>query len=389
MTWFDDLHQRVADQGQRPHVLPAGQAGGRLLIAEHGARVLACELPGVDHNLFFHTDRTGDGGAQGPITGGDRLWIAPETAFFWPSLDDARRDPKGTARTPVDLDPGDYRPTTDAAGDGLTLHADMALRDRRPTHAAEVAVHVTRSVSPPRRLEAFARDGLAVLTFSIANRLSVVDPETLVGSWDILQVPVGGTLLCPTTIDVATSDRYTAGDQSHGPSPDAGPRSYYDAFGDRHVQVQGDCVRFLIDGQRRTKMGLLPEHTTGRMGYYRQLGQGRSSLIFRSFNVFPGEPYCDLPINHPAHDAAAAGEDHPERTRGDALQAYNDDGEAFPGTSFGEMEYHDPACGPGRDADSMGQCTTYVMAGPDAAIQQAGRELLGVAVRGIGESMPT
>ncbi|MEO0586619.1 MAG: hypothetical protein AAF078_03175, partial [Planctomycetota bacterium] len=173
------------------------------------------------------------------------------------------------------------------------------------------------------------------------------------------------------------SDKYTAGDRSHAVGEGAGPRSYYEPFGDRHVAVEGDCVRFLIDGKRRTKMGLLPEHTTGRMGYYRPLGDGRSSLIFRAFAALPGEPYCDLPVDHPAHDAAAAGEDHPEMFRGDGLQAYNDDGDAFPGTSFGEMEYHDPCVIAGRGPTSRtGSCVTHVMAGPDEAVRAVGRELL-------------
>ncbi|MEO0965487.1 MAG: hypothetical protein AAFY08_10235 [Planctomycetota bacterium] len=402
MTWFDDLHQRVADEGQRPHVLQAGDGdsggGGRLLITEHGARVLACELPGVDHNLFFHTDHTGEGGATGKVTGGDRLWIAPETAYFWPSLGDARRDPKGTAAVSEAIDPSRYYASSGSYYVWLLTNREhlggmweenrgKKLHDQRSGHSSfgEWYRHT--------RLAEFGSSsaGVEVLSFYASNEFKFrsASDGSVAGTWSILQVPVGGTLICPTTINVAESDRYTAGEQSHCQTPNAGPRSYYEPFGEKHVAIEDNCVRFLIDGQRRTKMGVLPEHTTGRMGYYRppgSVGQGdMSTLIFRSFGVFPGEPYCDLPINHPAHDAVAAGQDHPEMFRGDALQAYNDDGDAFPGTSFGEMEYHDPCVIAGRGPTSRtGSCVTHVMAGPDGAVRRVGRELLGVEVRGIG-----
>ncbi|MEM0915649.1 MAG: DUF6786 family protein [Planctomycetota bacterium] len=399
MTWFDDLHQRVADEGQRPHILQAGDdgsgGGGRLLITEHGARVLACELPGVDHNLFFHTDRTGEGGAKGKVTGGDRLWIAPETAYFWPTLEDARLDPKGTAETPEAIDPAAYEVVDVEERLGVILAASRTrLHDKRDGVSIEFERTRYRRLASFSQLPFEIEDELVGFGWQAGNSVSVnisEDASTphpvgkVVGAWDILQVPVGGTLICPTTINLAESDRYTAGEQSHCKTPNAGPRSYYEPFGDRHVAVEDDCVRFLIDGQRRTKMGVLPEHTRGRMGYYRELGGGHSSLIFRAFASLPGEPYCDLPVNHPAHDAVAAGKDHPEMFRGDALQAYNDDGDSFPGTSFGEMEYHDPCVIAGRGpASRTGSCVTHVMAGPDAAVRRVGRELLGVEVRGIG-----
>jgi len=428
MTWFDDLYQRVADEGQRPHVLTAGDGGGRLLITEHGARVLACELPGVDHNLFFDTSVIKDM----KVTGGDRLWIAPEVAFFWPTLDDARRDPKGTAQVPEAIDAGSWEiaeeakelppqdmfekfgrvfawaletkrkhelkpgqvvpsrekfdPWEDAWGVFLTN--DPQLTDTR--NGNPIQVNASRYIMFPEATN--FDESVTSFSYLIDHFLSVFDGSRgrhkigrCAGAWDILQVPIGGTLICPTTINVAESDRYTAGDQSHCSTPDAGPRSYYEPFGDRHVVVEDDCVRFLIDGKRRVKMGVLPEHTTGRMGYYREVGGGQSSLIFRGFAALPGEPYCDLPRNHPAHDAVVKGEDHPEMFRGDALQAYNDDGDAFKGTSFGEMEYHDPCVIAGRGPTSRtGSCVTHVMAGPDDAIKRVGRELLGVEVRGIG-----
>lgn len=383
MTWFDQLHERVEREGQRPHVLRAGS--GRLLAVEHGARLLACELPGIDHNLFFDTACLGE---QQPVTGGDRLWIAPEVAYFWPSLDDARRDPKGAAVTPPQIDPADYRPRGVASESEFALETQMKLADQR--NGKTFGVSVTRGWRGgiSSALESEAHAGLRGCGFVTTHGLSLSGGGTegpadnpgasgVAGAWSILQVPPGGTLICPTTARVD-------------------PHSYYDPFGHQHVAVDDRCVRFLIDGQRRIKMGIRPEHTTGRMGYYRPPGStpnnisgsnggaGLSSLVVRIFGVFPGEPYCDLLRGDSAHDAFARGVLLESALRGDALQAYNDDGDAFAGTTFGEMEYHDPCvvegCGPGL---RTGASVTHVVVGPDEAVRAYGAELLGVEVEGI------
>ena len=347
MTWFDQLHARVADEGQRPHVLSSGD--GRILIAEHGARILAVESPGVEENLIFHTDATGDG----KMSGGDRLWIAPEVAWFWPSLEDARRDPKGTAATPEQIDPGNYQPGKRGGAHSL-VNFDVSLRDVRSGN--KVAVHAYRNFNAAIRPA--MPEGLSWVGFTLENAMDLVngDAGAVVGCWDILQVPPTGTLICPT---VTRAD----------------VRSYYDPFGDRHVQVDEECVRFLIDGRHRIKMGLLAEHTTGRMAYYRRLGNGTSSLILRIFAPLPGEPYCDIPRDAPAD----------QRRGGDCLQAYNDDGDAFPRTSFGEMEYHDPCLVVGEGGERRaGTSVTHIFTGPDGVVKQVGERLLGVAVEGIG-----
>ncbi|NJO56652.1 MAG: hypothetical protein HC834_10335 [Rhodospirillales bacterium] len=169
-------------------------------------------------------------------------------------------------------------------------------------------------------------------------------------------------------------------------------RSYYDPFGTRHVSVGERCVRFLIDGRRRIKMGLRPEHTTGRMGYYRALGDGRATLIVRVFASLPGEPYCDLPRDDPRHRALQLGESSGPVLGGDALQAYNDDGDAFApkagqasvdakDVTFGEMEYHDPCVISGRaPGERGGTCVTHVVVGADASVRAWGASLLGCEI---------
>jgi len=360
--WYDRIVAAL-DARQLKHVtLQAGS--GRLLVTEHGGRVLACAMPGVEGNLFYHPPFMEDAESRQPIAGGDRLWIAPEVGWFWPSLDEARRDPKTTAHTPGSIDPG-YFGITDQAQGYVLMDNRVDVTDCRD--GKSLALYATRAV---RVIDAPAGlpDGVACSSFAITNSLSFADDTSdagaVAGCWDILQVPVTGTLICPTTRDVE-------------------PTSYYEPFGDRHVVVDqasanGGRVRFLIDGDRRIKMGLPAAATTGRMGYYRDLGEGNASLIVRVFAPLPGEPYCDIPRDAPDN----------QRLGGDALQAYNDDGDAFPGppdSTFGEMEYHDPALVAGQaPAARTGACVTHVLVGPHNNIKHAGWELIGAGIEPIG-----
>lgn len=356
--WFDRIVARL-DTHQHKHVtLSAGD--GRLLMTEPGARVLACEMPGVSGNLFFHPPfmERADATDEPTVVGGDRLWIAPEVGWFWPSLEDARRDPKGTAAPPMAIDPG-YFGILEQSDRRVFMDARIDLTDVRDDKAlALYATRELRVIDPP----SIKLDGLGSLSFALTHSLSWADASSdagaVAGAWSILQVPPpeGGacTLICPTTRRVE-------------------PRSYYEPFGDRHVALDEDRVRFLIDGKRRIKMGLPADATTGRMACYANHGDV-SSLIVRLFAPLPGEPYCDLP-----RDADAE-----TRTGGDALQAYNDDGDAFEDTTFGEMEYHDPCLIAGGAPNSRtGSSVTHVLVGPDDAIKSAGGQLLGVAVEAI------
>ena len=310
---------------------------GQLVVAQRGARLLSATLPAVEGNLFFENE-------QG--SGGDRLWIAPEVAYFWPSLEQARQDPIKWARTLPQMDPGDY--VWDAVSSTrLCLKTTMSLADARD--GKRIDLDVTRSmavVNPPADLP----QDVASMSFSTTHTLIAVggDAGAVAGAWSLLQVPPAGTLICPTTMRVA-------------------PRSYYDSFGDQHVSCDAQAVRFLIDANRRIKMGLRPKHTTGRMGYYRQVQPGFATLIVRVFSVYPDEPYIDIPRDYPID----------QRHSGDALQAYNDD---LTFGLFGEMEHHDPAVVVGGCQQRTGHSVTHLLAGPDPAIRAAGQALLGVPI---------
>lgn len=381
--WFDRLKQAAQHAGDSPIVwqgradfdqpspnqpasdahldsltTPDASQSPKLLVLPKAARVMACAMPGVAGNLFFHhlplesNDTAGTLYSNGGGIGGDRLWVAPESAFMWKNLADVQHDLASHALTPTAMDPAAYRVVAQS-DHHLQLATDMVLTDDRL--AQSLSLEVSRAfelINPPGNLP----EGLTSISFAIVNELTLRQggKKTHAGCWDLLQLPAGGTLICPT---MCKADSV---------------RSYYEPLGD-YVQVMDDAVTFRIDAQKRVKMGLLPEHTTGRMGYYRQAQTGDdatekiSTLIVRVFLPCPGQRYVDLPV-----DEVLAG----AHQGGDALQAYNHNDAQM---AFGEMEYHDPAVhASGGASSSVGRCVTHILAGPDALIRQAGRNLLGV-----------
>lgn len=363
--WLDQLKTAVAQAGDQPLVwqsthpstLADGASPPKLLVLPKAARLMACQLPGVTGNLFFHHPQMLDHHqtaqllAAGGGVGGDRLWIAPESAFMWKNLAAIRHDLAAHAHTPPAMDPAQYQIVSQSAHH-IQLASDMQLHDDRSGQS--LTLHVTRQfevIDAPPELPA----AVHCMSFAIHNALTLIQggEQTHAGCWDLLQLPPGGTLICPTMQRVALGDEV---------------RSYYEPLGD-HVRVSDDAVLFRVDAKKRIKMGLSPVHTTGRMGYYNRqnAAAGMSTLIVRSFLPCPGQSYVDLPV-----DDILQG----RRSGGDALQAYNHND---PDMAFGEMEYHEPAVHQSHGPRTAGgRCVTHVLAGTDELIRQEGKRLLGV-----------
>ncbi len=223
----------------------------------------------------------------------------------------------------------------------------MELTDARNGASLSFDVERTFAVAPR---PALAAEGLTHVGFTITNDLSLRhgDAGAVAGAWNLLQVPPSGTIFCPTTRR-------------------AEPTCYFNPFGDRHVVIDDRCVRFLVDGKHRIKMGIAADTTTGRMAYYRRV-DGIATLIVRIFGVAPGEPYADVPMSF----------EPTRRFYHDALQTYNDNG-TYGG--FGEMECHDPAIIVDQTVPRrVGTCLTHAVAGPDDAVRAFGAALLGVPI---------
>ncbi|MCC5828901.1 MAG: hypothetical protein JJU36_05580 [Phycisphaeraceae bacterium] len=350
--WLDRLDGSLT-QADRP-LVRFKNGPGELAVCVHGARIVGCAIQGVDENLFYH-QRGLENPEQAPgflkkagaDIGGDRLWIAPEVAFMWPDLAGARIDPFGTYDLPAKMDPGHWE--VEASGrDWIELTAAMDLVDHRSS--AKVSLRAMRTIALGGLPDDWP-EALPALAFTCGHQLSVLrgDASAWVGIWHLLQMPVGGTLVCPTVAPTSFP-----------------PTDYYSPFRPEDVTVKPEAVHFHARGDSIIKMGLRAEDVTGRMAYIRSLGDGRSSAILRGFLPQPGQPYIDVPRSF---DALLGG---------DALQAFCSD----QGTQgFTEMEYHEPGLkiGSGRTRTSGG-CWTIVTAGQQALVEQTVQRLLGVSV---------
>lgn len=348
---LDRLSHALEATDQPHHVWQVGD--GRLLVLPFGARIVACDIPaanlGENDSLFWYppaledTAKTADMVKQGGVTGGDRLWIGPEVGYFFTDLEKARVEPFKNVKLPTQVDPGDFVTTEDQPGH-IELVNEAAMRDYRTGKSMRLRM--------ARRFDVI--DALPDLpasvksaSFAITNTLTSLEADkgAVACCWDVLMVPAGGTLVCPTFGKV-----------------DA-PRNYYEPYDERHLTSDDQAVRFRIDANRQMKVGLGPTQTTGRMAYHRVLGD-QATLIFRSFLPQPGRPYIDVP---------RASDDF---FGGDALQTYSDNG-GF--GLFGEMEYQDPALVGGQSPETISStCITHVLVGPKADIDAMGAKLLGV-----------
>ncbi|MEM1212857.1 MAG: DUF6786 family protein [Planctomycetota bacterium] len=344
---LDDLTTRLSAEHDDLFWLTAGD--GRVLATRHAARLMTSDDRNSDvwsNPFFVAPDKD-----TGQLTGGDRLWIAPEVGYFWPSLQQARDDPKQWAATPPAIDPADWA-VAEQTDQALSLTTDMTLRDARDGKRIRLAATRTfQGLDRPAGID----PGLHCVSFAITNTLSLLDGDegAVAGAWDLLMVPAEpapGVLIIPTAQPTQPGDI----------------NSYYDPFGDEHVLIEGQAVRFRCDGRRRVKMGLPADLTTGEMAHYRPSANGQSILIHRTFPTHPGETYCDIPRDFPDD----------QRLGGDCFQAYNDEGDSFGpavGTSptFSELEYHDPCLVVGQGPTTRtGTCTTHVLTGPDALIRE-------------------
>jgi hypothetical protein len=348
--WLNKIQSSLTANGHTALLWGAGDGG--LLVTVHAARILACHLPGVPGNLFWHAPALADAASAKRLLdareapGGDRLWIAPEVAFNWPDLGAARLQPFGeNYKLPAAMDPADWRIVENQPGH-LQLTTQMTLMDHRVEKS--ITLRVGRQLDVIDRPAALAKS-VRCASYTIRNDLTILsgDKGAVAGAWGLLQVPLGGVLVCPTVTPVRQ------------------PTRYYDSFRAKDIKCDKTSVRMSAHGDRIIKMGLSPTQTTGRMAYVRRAGKLTTAIV-RFFLPVPGAPYVDVPRSSDGF------------LGGDALQAFCDDG-CFGG--FAEMEYHEPGLIAGEALSTRsGVSVTHVLAGPHAAVRKAVADLIGIKI---------
>ena len=240
-----------------------------------------------DAGRVFHESFWSAPEAKDWNVGGDRLWFGPERDWFWAGtggLDDHQ--------VPAGIDPGTWHQLTPREA-----RATIALRNRATGEITEIDVRrrVEILTQIPGRTEYRTTNTLHVLT---------APPGQTVSAWNVLQVPLGGTL----TIGLAAELSY---------------RDYLDPLDPAWLDVRGGQARLRSTGERMFKIGLPASVVAGWLSYARD-----GVVIERTVPVYPDRPYCDGP-----RDADPA-------SPGDVLQIFEDDGHYG---GYTEIEHHSPA----------------------------------------------
>jgi hypothetical protein len=288
-----------------------------VLILPYGGRVLGLFAAGSSQNfLWTHpalstvsTARSFFGSDQWHNSGGDRTWLAPEVDFFFPEFPRTDR-----YWQPRQLDPGDYQLTRGDAELMLTNH----LTARLSRSKEEVEVRITKVIAPaadPLRHEhGISKSGIEYAGYTLRTTLEWTgggSGRSVVGLWNLLQLPHGGELLIPTHVRTQ-------------------PRIYFGTIAPDDLIVGDHLVRYRMQATGEQKIGIRAVAATGRLAYRHRTGDGQWVLVIRNVFVNPSGAYVDFPWNGPAE-------------LGDALQACSINSGLG---RFSELEYHVPAIGP-------------------------------------------
>jgi len=320
--------------------------GTSVLLLPHGGRVLGLFAPGHDENFYWTHPALGAADTAKAFydskewqnSGGDRTWLAPEVDIFLPKYPDT-----ATYWQPRELDPGNYRVVNGEKG--IELVNDLKLTLSRS--GKEIELRMTKSVGPAANPLRHERNlelaGVQYAGYTQYTRLEVLGggDGSMVGLWNLVQMPHGGDLLIPVY---------------HKTEPKIwfGQVSSDDLIAGEHL------IRYKMRAKGEHKLGVRAVATTGRVGYLYGAGEA-CSLIVRNFSVNPSGEYVDAPWKDPDD-------------LGYSTQACNVNSALG---AFSELEYHIPAIG-GKTAGSRCDDAAQVWAfrGHEEAIRAAARRLL-------------
>jgi hypothetical protein len=248
--------------------------------------------------------------------GGERLWIGPERAWFWQQTD---KVDFSQYRVPPALNP-DHWKVLETTPSHAAAQTGIALQCAHSDGACELQIRRTWDLLTPDHPQDRS------IRLRTATRMEILGGThgQAVDLWSLIQIPPGGEIMMA----------------SPGISC---PRNHFDPCPPGEFDARDGHFRLRIGGNAVFKIGLSPQHSSGKIIYSRPVAQGRLELC-REFPVDPTMRYCDAPLD--AHDA-----------QGDAVQFFNDGGQHG---GFGELEHHSPAllCGVGPQSHTEITITT-------------------------------
>lgn len=331
------LQTALAAVGKQVALLP-GPDGTRILVLEHGGRVLGLFAPESQRNFLWTTRQLAAADSARAYfaspdwcnSGGDRTWLAPEVDFFLPRFPDTSAYFQQRA-----LDPGAYR--LQVSGNSARLTAEMTLQASR--NGGAVHVRISKTITPAGGVVA----GVPYSGYTHATTLELLapSPQNAVGLWQLLQLPHGGEMLIPTR----------------------GRSAPWICFGTpADLRVEDAAVRWRMCAPGAQKISLRAAAATGRVGYAYRQGTGWS-LVVREFQIDPAGLYVDVPWTDPADT-------------GYAVQACNVSTPEL--GDFNELEYHAPAIGGATGGQrSTDVSRVWAFHGTREQITRSAAELLG------------
>ena len=346
----ESLRTTLRNAGHPPLELSApGQ--GSLLVLPFGGRIIGLFAEPQGENFFWVNPALADAasaksflaGAGWLHTGGDRTWVSPEVEFHIGNL----ADPWGTYLAPRVVDPGQYRATMLGEGIGLQNRARVKFHRRQTEADIEIEKWVRLIANPLRAEPQFGElSAAAYAGYELTTTLRLENPRATppISLWSLAVVPPTGHMIVPLLGETRVRD-------------------LFEPTGPERLAASPHAVHFLIDGKEQHKISVRAAALTGRAGYLRAAGAGRSSLLVRSFMVNPSGDYIDTPWDAPDE-------------KGYGFQAYNG-GDLG---AFGELEYHTPAIGGASGQDSYRDVSQlWAFSGPTPVIRKIAGMLLGEA----------
>lgn len=345
MTRRDELLAALHSR-QWKYELLHGDSGGTIVVLERGGRIIGA-YPGEEDENMLWVDP--DIGVERPTwnSGGERVWLSPEVDYFMTELE----SPGFGFTVQEGLDPGGYTLegsspfraalTWTQVGDVRSFRAEEQFRFRLSKSC--------RLIDNPLVAAGLQDGGGAYnyMGYETETVLKALDKDfrSDAALWTLMQVPSGGVALVPT-IGKAVPVDFFAADESSA------------------VRIMPGGLRFRLYAEDPPrKLSIRSIQATGRIGYFRMVGQDRASLLVRQFSVYPSESYVDVP---------------PDRLsdRGHCVQCYNDGGRLG---GFGELEYHTPVLRRlGTSSQTVDVSQVWCYSGHPGAMRELCALLLGV-----------
>lgn len=226
--------------------------------------------------------------------GAERMWIAPEFAFF----NKERADFFNSYIVQPEIDPANYSMTD--IDNGVCLKDEI----KAPVYEMDFkdkSFEIKRSITTANNPLTFLKQakGLKVAYCGFNHEIMIKDTsiknQMPLEPWVLSQINPGGKLIIPFFGEFEFVD-------------------YYEPINDQIQKVKEGYVELDICGKRRFKVAYKAANTFGRAAYVNKLDEENYYLIVKNYDNNPSNDYCCEPYNK-----------HGEK--GCSLYVYNDNGE--------------------------------------------------------------